>query len=321
MGAGASAAESSVPLGNTLASREAQGQELGMEYEVTFLKPKLRDVKLNEKYILRVGYEALVLLKNDETKQPLTYFKYQDIISWGSTSKFFTFKMFGTAIQNPAPVSIVFATSKGKEIEKVTLSSVHALMGDMDRIAVSKNDFSALKCLLMGIKPTPSPAVDPDSPTTKAPTDKDAAAADKPDGVKVKSEESEAIPGSMDANIGSVEAEPAVPLTCEEFITTVEQFALSRSYTVFQAVQLMELAMANNTLDSFDRVNFAVILWKSTLNRDSFQLVINVFDDEGDRENVIARVKDLNVGKLSANLLSATCTGAGGGLDVGTPAP
>jgi hypothetical protein len=34
-------------------------------------------LQLNGKYILRVGYEALVLLSNDETKAPVTYFKYQ----------------------------------------------------------------------------------------------------------------------------------------------------------------------------------------------------------------------------------------------------
>mmetsp|Transcript_9102 Transcript_9102/g.10932 ORF Transcript_9102/g.10932 Transcript_9102/m.10932 type:complete len:161 (-) Transcript_9102:73-555(-) len=112
MGAGASAVkEPNVPLGSTMASREAQGQDLGMEYEVTLLKPKLKDVNLNEKYILRVGYEALVLLKNDETKSPVTYFKYQDIISWGSTNKFFTFKVFGNAMQHHLPVSIIVTPS------------------------------------------------------------------------------------------------------------------------------------------------------------------------------------------------------------------
>jgi len=232
--------EPNVPLGSTMASREAQGQDLGMEYEVTLLKPKLKDVNLNEKYILRVGYEALVLLKNDETKSPVTYFKYQDIISWGSTNKFFTFKVFGNAMQHHLPVSIIFGTPKGSEIEKITLKSVHSLMADMDRIAVTKTDFKMLRGILTGEKPevdevvTSSPSIDKGSS------------------------------GSGDGkDLGADESEPSLPLTGEEFLNTVDQFALSRSYTVFQAVQLMELAMANPSLDSFDRMNFTLTLWKS----------------------------------------------------------
>jgi len=44
-----------------------------------------------------------------------------------------------------------------------------------------------------------------------------------------------------------------------------------------------------------------------------------VFDAEEDRENIIARIKDCNIGRVSANLLSPKCTVAGGGIDRGTP--
>eukprot|EP00615_Pteridomonas_danica_P015116 CAMPEP_0114390374 /NCGR_PEP_ID=MMETSP0102-20121206/9337_1 /TAXON_ID=38822 ORGANISM="Pteridomonas danica, Strain PT" /NCGR_SAMPLE_ID=MMETSP0102 /ASSEMBLY_ACC=CAM_ASM_000212 /LENGTH=257 /DNA_ID=CAMNT_0001548695 /DNA_START=85 /DNA_END=858 /DNA_ORIENTATION=- len=257
-----------------MASREAQGQDLGMEYEVTLLKPKLKDVNLNEKYILRVGYEALVLLKNDETKSPVTYFKYQDIISWGSTNKFFTFKVFGNAMQHHLPVSIIFGTPKGSEIEKITLKSVHSLMADMDRIAVTKTDFKMLRGILTGEKPevdevvTSSPSIDKGSSGSgdgKAEVvmignhkmkEGSNNSSDRTNDEVIK-------PGNGDIDLGADESEPSLPLTGEEFLNTVDQFALSRSYTVFQAVQLMELAMANPSLDSFDRMNFTLTLWKS----------------------------------------------------------
>ena len=43
-------------------------------------------------------------------------------------------------------------------------------------------------------------------------------------------------------------------------------------------------------LDAFDRMDFAVFLWDAILNRDSFQLILNVFEDRTDRENLIARL-------------------------------
>eukprot|EP00615_Pteridomonas_danica_P003035 CAMPEP_0114356432 /NCGR_PEP_ID=MMETSP0101-20121206/20963_1 /TAXON_ID=38822 ORGANISM="Pteridomonas danica, Strain PT" /NCGR_SAMPLE_ID=MMETSP0101 /ASSEMBLY_ACC=CAM_ASM_000211 /LENGTH=257 /DNA_ID=CAMNT_0001498873 /DNA_START=90 /DNA_END=863 /DNA_ORIENTATION=+ len=257
-----------------MASREAQGQDLGMEYEVTLLKPKLKDVNLNEKYILRVGYEALVLLKNDETKSPVTYFKYQDIISWGSTNKFFTFKVFGNAMQHHLPVSIIFGTPKGSEIEKITLKSVHSLMADMDRIAVTKTDFKMLRGILTGEKPevdevvTSSPSIDKGSSGSgDGKATSSILTGEKPEVDEVVTSSPSIDKGSSGSgdgkDLGADESEPSLPLTGEEFLNTVDQFALSRSYTVFQAVQLMELAMANPSLDSFDRMNFTLTLWKS----------------------------------------------------------
>jgi len=49
--------------------------------------------QINQKYVLRVAYEALVLTAMDDAKTPVTYFKFQDIICWGSSSYNFQFKV------------------------------------------------------------------------------------------------------------------------------------------------------------------------------------------------------------------------------------
>ena len=43
--------------------------------------------------ILRIAYEALALVTDDDKKTPLTIFKYQDIICWGSNTSVFQFKV------------------------------------------------------------------------------------------------------------------------------------------------------------------------------------------------------------------------------------
>jgi hypothetical protein len=58
-----------------------------------------------------------------------------------------------------------------------------------------------------------------------------------------------------------------------------------------------------------------------SLNRDSFQLVVNVFKEPEDKENVIARVQAGNTDKRSSAILHKECSDVGGGLDYGTPAP
>lgn len=78
--------------------------------------------------------------------------------------------------------------------------------------------------------------------------------------VEEKGESMDVVHGSVD--VGELDS-PIAALEGQEFLNTVAQFATTRSYTVFQAVQLMEMAMENNSLDSFDRVNFAVSLWKA----------------------------------------------------------
>ena len=69
-------------------------------FEISLVNLRLRP-KLREKYLLRVAYEALVVTLADEQKTPVSYFKYQDIICWGSTSSMFQFKVMCFAALSP----------------------------------------------------------------------------------------------------------------------------------------------------------------------------------------------------------------------------
>lgn len=57
-----------------------------------------------------------------------------------------------------------------------------------------------------------------------------------------------------------------------------------------------------------------MFFWNTILNRDSFQLILNVFDDMSTRENLIERIRLESPKDPSAQLLKLDCPDAGGGL-------
>jgi len=350
MGAGASAASEKVLLESDLASREQQGTRLGAEFEVYLVRPALKHCKPRELYLLRVGYEALVLTKcNDDAKTPLTYFKYQDIMCWGSTSALFQFKVFGPVMGREDPVAIVFNTTQGKTLETVTLTSVHALMADMDKAAVTKTAFNALKELLdpelrekkLREQASAAAKADPVSSwvvpkkasdgvsgggsgggaTTGGGTDGGTDGGDGGGGgvataIVVAHSIGAGAAGAGDDSLWDVAEGIVVDELPESevFVSKVKQFGASRAYTIHQAVDLMRLAKRLGCLDSFDMMDFAMFLWGNILNRDSFQLVLNVFEDTLDRDNLIARIKATNTDRASASLLLSNCPDSGGGM-------
>jgi hypothetical protein len=173
----------------------------------------------------------------------------------------------------------------------VSFTSIETLLLDMchpyhlfqhscrDRVAITKTDFNTLKAILKGQpvdevnnaekKLAVATAVAASSSTTTAST----TTASTTEVVHSKSiKEAEVVHEAVEVVLSTTTGEegeessvvgPQQPLQGEEFMNTVAQFASTRSYTVFQAVQLMEIAMENTSLDSFDRINFAVILWKT----------------------------------------------------------
>ena len=371
MGSGASTGSGSpskLQLSRELSSREdidgSKERKLGPEYTVLLQSPPLAGVAVQCNYILRVGYEALILCSPDEAKVPLAYFKYQDIICWGSTNRLFQFKVFGTVFDKKKDdhVVILFKTNDGKALEKITLESVYMLMADMDKTAVLKSDFIKLKELLSGTAAPAAPAKKPPSPPAAGgeredgetgETTADDGGAKEGDGGAEKSAEpedeptggqAEAAPATSDAfdpNLQRDGGDPAfggsgfgaalgsMPSFGEPgggggesggskastFFATLKQFAASRCFTVHQGVDLMKLARRHGILDSFEEMELAVWLWDNTLNRDSFQLIVNVFQEEDDRHNLIYRIQAASrKDKASAALLRPNAPTAGGGL-------
>jgi len=152
----------------------------------------------------------------------------------------FQFKVFGHVFgKDKKEIEIVLVeTRDGKEMEKVTLDSVRSLMEDMEKGAVSKQDFDLLKVELK----RPAQEVEMDS--------------------------------VLDGGNGP--------------FAFIRQFATSRVYTTVQGVELVKM-MAER--DPFIRLELAIFLFDNTLNRDSYQLILNAFEDQNDRENIIDRLK------------------------------
>ena len=66
----------------------------------------------------------------------------------------------------------------------------------------------------------------------------------------------------------------------EEWFSTVRQFASTRHYTSHQGVELLQIMKEVNP---FELIELACFLYDNLLNRDSFQMLLNVFDEEADR--------------------------------------
>mmetsp|Transcript_56970 Transcript_56970/g.129073 ORF Transcript_56970/g.129073 Transcript_56970/m.129073 type:complete len:184 (-) Transcript_56970:94-645(-) len=176
-------------------------------------------------------------------------------------------------------------------------------MADMDKAAVTKADFESLKGLL---QPSVGGFVIPTASGALEASDTQASSTGATEGGR--------FAGGNDAGAEALFAPENDESEGADFVETVKQFAESRRYTVHQAIELMNLAKKVDLMDAFDKMDFAMFLWASILNRDSFQLVINVFEDEMDRENIIARVKATGVDRASAALLRTNCPDHGGGF-------
>ena len=59
----------------------------------------------------------------------------------------------------------------------------------------------------------------------------------------------------------------------------------------FLAKQAMELVQFVGPLAPFERIDLAEMLYSRILNKESFQLVVNAFEDRGERENLTHRLK------------------------------
>ena len=66
----------------------------------------------------------------------------------------------------------------------------------------------------------------------------------------------------------------------EEWFSTVRQFASTRQYTSHQGVELLQIMKEVNP---FELIELACFLYDNLLNRDSFQMLLNVFNEEADR--------------------------------------
>jgi hypothetical protein len=167
MGAGASAQrDSSVP--NIQKAPSGSGFDVGpievgkgptTDNKVATFKVNLaqcsvstdQGLSIPEEFFIKLSYESLDLL-NTATLAPIIQFPYQSIICWGSSPTIFQFNAFPTTLNSnklKETIRIVVNTPQGKEIDGMTMAKIRALMADMESTAVSKDEFTTLKRLIL----------------------------------------------------------------------------------------------------------------------------------------------------------------------------
>lgn len=85
----------------------------------------------------------------------------------------------------------------------------------------------------------------------------------------------------------------------ENWLQIIDQF--TSTGRLFLAKQGMELLLRVGTAAPFEKFDLACLLYERIVNKDSFQLLINTFDDVRERENLIHRLK------LNTNEVVASC--------------
>jgi hypothetical protein len=236
---------------------------------------------LPPKFTLLLAYESLDFV--DEEGKTLVQFPYQVIISWGYTHTNFRFTLPAKAVDSstnsplrttPEPVTISVNTPRGvaQEIDSNIMKTVLKLMEDMKKIStVTADEFLMLK---QSIFVQPEPEAEPeDIPKAIAISDTDGNEPETP----VVTPEKKISPVEIRTNELK-----------EEWYMTITQFSLSRSFLAKQAMELIQLI---GPLAPFERMDLAEMLYDRILNKESFQLVVNAFDDLDERSNLTHRLK------------------------------
>ena len=79
----------------------------------------------------------------------------------------------------------------------------------------------------------------------------------------------------------------------DDWLTVINQFTATGR--LFLAKQGMELLIKIGNIAPFEKFDLACLLYERIINKDSFQLLVNTFPDEQERDNLIHRLK-LNKG-------------------------
>ena len=233
-------------------------------------------VQLPARFTLRISLESLDFVEI-ETGRPLVQFPFQNILCWGSSSKVFQFSVFDVENclngKGSETIPIYLRTTEGRLIEKWIMENVRRLMADMAKPhAVTKAEFRGLKNLLFQI-------------TTEQEEVAGSRAAEAPQSFSQNAE-----PAQEDAPDNSVPVLPADASLREDWLQVIDQFSCNGRK--FLTKQGMELMLLIGPLMPFEKFDLALLLYDRIINSESYQLIINTFEDEAERENLILRLRD-----------------------------
>jgi len=259
---------------------------------------------LPSSFQLLLGHESLDF--TDYNNVPIVQFPYQVVISWGYSPNSFRFSVPAKAIDSNTTlppnesVSICVRTRYGmaQAIDRDIMKTVLKLMDDMKkRSTVTTDEFHILKMsIFVQNYPTP-PVAEPEAEAVVEPVEpvepvEAEAEAETEGNMGVDSADAPADPASAPAVAAAVVPPREHVLTTDElhedWYTTVTQFSISRVFLAKQAVELIQLV---GPLAPFERMDLAEMLYDRILNKESYQLVVNAFEDQGERDNLTHRLK------------------------------
>lgn len=229
-------------------------------------------IRLPDRFTLRISLESLDFVET-ETGKPLVQFPFQNILCWGSSSKVFQFSVFDVENclngKGSETIPIYLRTTEGRLIEKWIMENVRKLMADMSKShAVTKAEFRGLKNLLFQITEQEEEAAPKAEATSTSPPDR----------------------GPYEKAEGSGKMLPAGASLREDWLQVIDQFSCNGRK--FLTKQGMELMLLIGPLMPFEKFDLALLLYDRIINSESYQLIINTFEDEAERENLILRLRD-----------------------------
>jgi len=258
---------------------------------------------------LRIDREALSVVDPD-TGGVLRAWPYHRILCWGYTTSTFQWKMFHskdgkspTASGGSGSGSGSGGTSSGGGGSTAPDPAAALSINPPPAAARGRPDPGA--ALTPGGRDSRSPdVIAAMDATTALPSEADAATVETfivltPSGADIEAQVMGAVRRLMSdmAARGVADDEFATLLVtlrslgddgaAELALATVRQMALTRAFDVRQAVQLVD---AIGEVSPFDKVEAAVTLYSSVMNKESYPLVLARFDDDGDRDNICHRL-------------------------------
>jgi len=94
----------------------------------------------------------------------------------------------------------------------------------------------------------------------------------------------------QEVGVGSEEFDGLLQLLEEDSESLLSDIRTVAMTKAFDAKQASQLVAAVGGISPFDQVEVAVMLYDSLINKDSFNLVLQVFPDAGDRDNICHRL-------------------------------
>eukprot|EP01038_Epipyxis_sp_PR26KG_P011750 gene11750-15722_t len=233
-----------------------------------------KPIALPETFKLKVSYESLDFVRVED-ESPIIQFPFQNIICWGSSQQNFQFKIFDFEKLNSVTSPMTTRNSKDNtETEEESATDPKIDNGIL--ISLKTNQGRLIEDTTM-------------STVQKLMKDINQRAISK-------AEFHLLIENLFESDKQTLK---------ENWFEIIQQFTAGERCLL--AKQGMDLLVRIGSLAPFEKFDLACFLYDKIINKDSFQLLVNTFDDVIEKENLIHRLK-LNKNPTNKKEVVKNCT-------------